>query len=252
MRWRSQNLNEKPGDRVGSKLVHGRGWLRRDDSRGTIGVEWVFTARPRTFGWRVSRGGQDSEHDASLALHFGWFSLYVYTELLLPRKWRGKDDDAREYGLTYFVEGDHLSWTWHAKEFESSSHDPWWMHKGWFLADVIFGGANYSTTVIREEQTVIPMPERSYPATVKIELARWKRPRWPFAKELLRGDVDIPGGVPVPGKGENSWDCDQDAIYGQTALAKSIDEAVANVVESALKSRRRYGGKNWQPQETEQ
>jgi hypothetical protein len=243
----SQNLNEKPGGRHGPKLVHGRAWLHGPNHK-EIGVEWVFSLKPRYIGAKVERGAPGCEHDFALTLHFVFFSLYLHTSAIMPAWWLVEGYAEREYGLTYSFEGDLLSWDWHAKVWESSSRDPWWMHKGWFLRDVIFGDADYTSRELKKEIVEIPMPEGSYRGTVALSLAGWKRPRWPWVKEILRAEIDVPGGIPVPGKGENAWDCDEDAIYSLTTQASTVPEAIAAIVESALKTRRRYGGKDWQPQ----
>lgn len=54
--------------------------------------------------------------------------------------------------------------------------------------------------------------------------------------------------VPFPGKGENSWDCGEDAIMGAGADEPTPEAAVASVVKSALRNRRRYGGEGWKPE----
>jgi hypothetical protein len=54
--------------------------------------------------------------------------------------------------------------------------------------------------------------------------------------------------VPFPGKGENSWDCGEDATHGYYGPAASIEDAVGNLVTSTLKRRRKYGGRDWKPE----
>ena len=69
------------------------------------------------------------------------------------------------------------------------------------------------------------MPEGKYPAHVKRERRTWKRPRW--FTPLVRGywDVDVESGIPVPGKGENSWDCDDDAIFASSFSVNKAETA---------------------------
>ena len=101
----------------------------------------------------------------------------------------------------------------------------------------------FSSTV----PTVVPMPERAYPASVKLFESTWKRPRW-FASRMVRAEVKIEKGIPFPGKGENSYDCGDDALFGLTCKADTVEQAIAETVESALRNRRRYGGSvDWQP-----
>src|SRR5690606_25314615 len=74
-------------------------------------------------------------------------------------------------------------------------------------------------------------------------ISTWKRPRWPFATRIRRVQIDMDKDeqIPVMGKGENSWDCGEDATYGITVAADTIEAGVAKLVESILRSRRRYG-----------
>lgn len=129
-----------------------------------------------------------------------------------------------------------FDWGW-------SNQMPRWMHGSWHFLDTILGEQKYTNEVLSTHEVLIPMPEGSYPATVKLELATWKRARWPFKKSVRRSDIDIPVGIPHQGKGENSWDCGEDALYGQSGgECWTVDKAISGVVESALSYRRKYDG----------
>ena len=84
------------------------------------------------------------------------------------------------------------------------------------------------------------MPEGAYKATVEMFWGIWKRPRW-VAKKILRANVEIPSGIPKNGKGENSWDCGEDATFGITMPAKNVENAIGKTVESCLRDRKKYG-----------
>lgn len=134
-----------------------------------------------------------------------------------------------------------------ANAHEWSRNQPWWWSNSWNIPDILFGRQKYSSVPISETAAEIPMIERSYPCTVKMSADKWKRPRLPWTRTIIRANVDIPGGVPVPGKGENSWDCDEDAIFSMTCPAKDAADAVQRVVASANETRRRHGGPMWRP-----
>ncbi len=118
--------------------------------------------------------------------------------------------------------------------------DPWWrkdivLH----VVDWLIGRARCTTTKGEPSRVVIPMPEGSYLANATTESRVWRR-RWYWPDR--RHDsvwIDIPGGIPHSGKGENSWDCGDDGLFGTGG--DTLEEAIANVVRSVLKSRRRYG-----------
>ena len=54
-------------------------------------------------------------------------------------------------------------------------------------------------------------------------------------------------GLPIPGKGENSWDCGDDAYYSIGTPAATAMEAVEYAADRVLETRRRYGGSSWAP-----
>jgi hypothetical protein len=58
----------------------------------------------------------------------------------------------------------------------------------------------------------------------------------------MRVDLKIDKGIPHAGKGENSWDCGDDATYGMCCAVKNIAEGVGVLVGSVLHDRVKYGG----------
>jgi hypothetical protein len=99
--------------------------------------------------------------------------------------------------------------------------------------------------VLSEHVVDVPMPEGTYQWRVQLVERTWTRSRWPwptvrrgFEAESLDGQQ-----IPFPGKGENSWDCDDDAMFGMSGDGNGLDEAVASIVGAVLRNRLRYGGK---------
>ena len=114
----------------------------------------------------------------------------------------------------------------------------------WNITDKLKGRYEVSKKIIEEQDLLIPMPEKSYQAHAILADWTWKYPRW-FSKTIRRCEIDIPEGLPHAGKGENSWDCGDDATFGiTTGSVRSIPEAVGQLVGSSLATRVRYGGWN--------
>ena len=82
----------------------------------------------------------------------------------------------------------------------------------------------------------------SYRAALKLEECEWKRPRWPWPVRRRTASIDVPKGIPHQGKGENSYDCGEDATFGLGCEAWTVDEAISKMVASVLKSRAKYDG----------
>lgn len=115
------------------------------------------------------------------------------------------------------------------------------------LKDAVLGRKKYSEGPATSKEIIINMPEGDYQGTYKKYVAHWKRPRWPIIDSVARVEIDIPEGIPFPGKGENSWDCGDDACFGITVSAKTIDEAVSKLIQSVIRDREHYGGASWTP-----
>ena len=127
-----------------------------------------------------------------------------------------------------------FDWGW-------SNQMPKWMSGSFHPLDILLGSVEYTKKVLSTHSVQIPMPEGVYPAIVELEECTWKRPRW-FGHTGFYANVDVKDGIPHEGKGENSWDCGKDAIYGLSIKAKTVEEAIAATVECALRSRRKYDG----------
>lgn len=151
---------------------------------------------------------------------------------------------------------------WHDRD-SWSSKTPRWRKGSFHWWRFLVGKPVHSSEIVDEREVGIPMPEGVYRAAVKIERRRWKAPRWPWAKSLYTYDVDVlsrpsPSGpyvpegdgprtsgyIPVPGKGENAWDCGPDGIFGSSGPGRTVEEAVGHVVASALRDRKRHGGRH--------
>lgn len=118
--------------------------------------------------------------------------------------------------------------------------DPWWVRGiSLNIPDLVLGRTGHSSEELAKVPVQIPMPEGAYYGVATVERHTWKRPRW-FAHSRLSTRVDVPKGIPFAGKGENSWDCGDDGLFGASAEG-GVEAGVAHFRESVESSRRRYG-----------
>lgn len=236
--WHWQNLKE---DYKG-KGIHGRAWLH-NRPRGVFGVEWHLPSWD--FHVRITVGGGNDQLGLSLAC--GLFALYFsFEQWALLKKW---DERAHWQGLetSLSIYNWSIHWKVWTPEHEWSSSTPKW-RDGWFNIPDFFLGRNKYTKVDQKPiPAVVSLPEGDYPVTVIFFTQTWKRPRWPVAKIRKGGNVDIEHGIPIPGKGESSWDCTDGAYMSIGTSAMTVEEAIADVIERVNERRIRYGGKNWKP-----
>lgn len=164
----------------------------------------------------------------------GLASLYVS----VPGRYRNYGDD-REIAISFHNGG--MWWSFWTDPMSWSSKTPKWRHGNFNFIDFALGRDKCEHDTIEARDVLVPMPEKAYPAKAELQRWTWRRPRW-FAKTIMRVSIEIDGGIPLPGKGENSWDCGDDATFSITCMAKSIPEGVGILVGSVLRDRVRYGG----------
>lgn len=208
--------------------------------------------------FRISVGIQVLDEDGRLHLHAKFpFTSFVTVGFgagpafsdRIRKLFRIPGYESREISLST-MDGALLWNLW--KDPDSwSSTDPWW--KGGILnpVDILFGQME-RTRHRRLDRTkfTIPMPEGDYPAVATLYRSEFTRPRWPFRfgplhMVLTVGEVEIADGVPFPGKGENSYDCGDDALYSWNGPAESLEDAIGKTIASVLRTRRKRSGSYW-------
>ena len=231
-------------------------WLGKFEFAVEVATHWRlgFTAT-------VGYGGQESFAKWCLAvpgifLHFRLGTPFSWHRV---RPWDGKyGESGAEFGLRAtggtlrLLFGHDPMGTWY------STHGRWnWFRRGWLLnreqtlfdIDWILGRPRHSR---KELEAGIP---------VTVDVGQWdgdvyhgtaslgvytKKSR--FRTTTFESfTIDMQEGIPFPGKGENSWDCGDDATYGFGGT--SIESAVAHIIEHTKTTRLRHGGQNWRPTE---
>lgn len=222
-----------------------------------LAAEWV-ALRQEGFGWGWSFkwGTNASETTPDIGLYFGrWFVLWLHAGHVLPWSWLERqrpdgrtDYDSRKFGFR--IDASHVEWSVWENEMCSSSSDPWWMRGYHTWRGLAFGRVATVSRTVDGGVCVVPMPERGYVASwERVEHRNEYQGRLGKLRDRLLGApvhdsfTVRPGQpIPVPGKGENSWDLGDDAIY--SASGHTLDDAIANLVKSALRLRRSYGGEH--------
>lgn len=139
---------------------------------------------------------------------------------------------------------------------------PWNAEGGWqWNIDLewlmLLGDTTYEEKVLDSVVSWVAMPEGDYPATVDVTQVRWVRRGpigWLFGlgrRWVYRTKIDIPGGIPHPGKGENSWDLGDDGLWGTSSAVQdeppTAHYALQQVAISVLETRQKRGGLRWVP-----
>jgi hypothetical protein len=244
-RWwcRWQNLTKDDGR--GDFPKQGRAWLSfAPDGASKFRFEWCLGSNA---GTRLGVDVDPDEPDVTFKLGLVGVALYLAFEsprlydafrrldLTEPREVSIRVHDA---AVWWSVWTDPRGW---------SSTDPRWRHGSFQVADVLLGEAVVDRQTLQTGIPVrVPMPEGVYEGTCSTTLVKVGRPRW-FAEHRRTATIELVKPIPIPGKGENAWDCGDDAVYEQTGQAETPADAVGNLVAYVLRRRERHGGRNWMP-----
>lgn len=262
----SQNLKKDEGGRG----INGRGWLHLswgDPDHGgrsltVLSAQWVLFRRQHSIGVSLNIGGGDSDRDIDFSIRVPWFGIYLGIDNALPRRWRFYNP-----GQKYPSERS-VKVAWHNQALWIdlwADPDESWGRGGpsfWKDArssrrqivihplDILFGRTNCTTEQIGAFDAEIGLEEANYPVRVVIERRTWTRPRVPWRRrERVSATVESETGIPIPGKGENGWDCGEDAYFSIGTPAATAADAVRYAAAVVLETRERYGGRSWTPQQ---
>lgn len=223
-----------------------RVWVRGTrDSRASVRLE--LSLDPSAPGVAFSADGAESDVSAHVVVP--GLGVYVGAEGLVPNRvhellgtaWRrGAWPTDRTLKLA-FHDG-AVWWSLWMSEMEWRATDPQWRRGCWRPIDTLLGRVTSERVDEPPLAVEIPLPEGARPATITWSTFTHRRPRWPFVRRWRSANVEPAQPVGIPGKGENAWDCDDDALYSLSTSARDNEQAIARFVESVLRSRQRYGG----------
>lgn len=222
-----------------------------------LNAEWSLLTKRYAFGFggRFKWGTNGSETTPDIALHLSRLgNVYLSAGGLIPYRWLerhtadGKVDyESREFAIAIDKRG--FRWSIWARVHAWSRSDPWWMNPSWEWERLFLGRWDASTVEGDTGETLVPLPEGTYAArwTEKITTWTYKGRRLGRLRDAMFGprtrryfDLSIEGGIPIEGKGENSWDCGMDGLFG--CGGDTIEAAVGNAVGHVLRGRKRHGG----------
>lgn len=259
-RLHRQTITDDPHGRF---WRYGRLYLRwypdggeHKDNSWEVGWQWCLL-RKGSLGFAIGTGGLGGEHPFHMSVHLGRIGAWYFTGAGGIFTWlRNRlTADAFPYDrqLSLSMHNGFVCWNLWTAEMGYNPKARWreqcWSWKrfiGWEPEHVRW-------ETLEVVHTVVPMPEGTYDATVEIKRGTWKRRRlfaWCPSVHRFSSEITPDRPIPVPGKGENSWDCGDDAIHSSSGPGRTVHEAVSRLVDSAYHQRINYGsGPEWQPQQ---
>lgn len=254
-------VSDFAGDRGYEKGWHGRLSVYFDEAcRRAFSVEYHVPSGSYGIAFRANH----DDAPIHAALKCGLFGVYVSAEHPIVAKLRDRiirawplkrqsySFSGRDFSLAFHDHG--VFWSIGADDMGWSSDTPRWRHGAWHpLGHFMRQG---EPEVLETREVLVPMPERSYKGTARLERTRWGFGKLPRLFDRIDYHVDLemaPGEqVPVPGKGENSYDCDEDATFSISCPAQTIEDGVGRLVASVLRDRWRRGGARWKPEASQE
>lgn len=264
--WHWQNLAKEDGKRG----LNGRAWLHlywgNPDARGQgrkltcLGIQWVLLRKQHSVGVSLDVGGGDSDRDVVFALRIPYFGVYLSAEDIWPRRWEfynpgQKYPSSRELSVAWHNQALWIA-LWRDPDESYGRGGPlFWKdarsrqrHIVIHPLDILLGRTRCETERLDAQSAEVELPEGRYPVQVVIERRTWTRPRWPWSRKVrISANVSSEKGLPIPGKGENGWDCDDDAYYSIGTPTATVIDAVQHAAKQVLETRMRYGGPSWVP-----
>lgn len=106
----------------------------------------------------------------------------------------------------------------------------------------LLGRASYCQEVVNKKPVAVSLDGKVFEAHWRLERHWRERPRWPWRYGVRYASwLEVKDPPRFAGKGENSWDCDDDAIYGMGSSELTAAGAIGEYVKAVLKNRERYG-----------
>lgn len=257
--WTNDNTREVGNKTVwkGSLLRAGRAWFHtKGHGRDLVHVQWILLKHKASWGFGVDWFDGDDQRDVSLSIRSPLLTFYFVLENIIPKRFASKHTWQHATGISW-CEKSIMVQVWHSGadcytcDGYRGSPKRW---LGWLEvispADVLMGRRDYQEETISTHDAALQMPEGAYPVKISMQKWIWTRRRWPFKLWpliKLGTHIEAPNGVPVPGKGENSWDCGEDAIFSTGSSSTTVAGALASLYKSVMDTRERYGGRNWVP-----
>lgn len=208
----------------------------------------------------VGYGGQEDFAEWTLAIPWLFF-LHVAFDT--PFRWKrlrpfdGKYSESEARigfrsvgGTLYFLLGHDSSAGWYSTHGRGGAAGRWLRdikrnkEVTLFRGDWVLGKPQHTLEVLEENIPVVVNVGQwdgdVYGGTAKHTRRTWKRR---FSTKVSDGfEIEMQEGVPFPGKGENSWDCGDDAYFGFGG--ETIEAAIEDIVNKV--KQRRYDG--WRPE----
>lgn len=242
----------------GSAWRAGR-WFLYGSRRPLLKAEWSWFSSLNWLEASLRIGGEDGM--VTLCLLLPWL-LYFSAGFAVPRSWLSwwmVDDRvfAMKFGYVGAVVTTVIALNEHADDCgmldyyraqKPRRYTMLQLWRGWEIAlrlrplDWIFGRPKRDKGVVEVRDVTIELDGKKHAAQWTLERWATTRARWPWEYGVrLASWLKVENPPRFAGKGENSWDCGDDAIYGMGSPKTDPGAVIGEYVGRVLEYRERYG-----------
>ena len=251
--WRWQNLTKD--DNKGKFPFQGRAWWSFGGDKVTKGGEsWFADCHCLSLEWNLGRWAPsyyfefENAIEKQFSLGFWLIGMQLYVSLESPKIYKLLKQSPSKIlpgRLCLYYYNNALWFSLWGDSWESNRDDPWWRKMYSFHFDDFFlGKSMYSCTEGVPLFELFEMDGKSYLCKATAQTQTWKRPRWRASlRKSIKISFDEQTSNPpeFSGKGENSWDCGDDAIWCSSYNSDCIRGAVDLYKQDVMKNREKYG-----------
>jgi len=182
-------------------------------------------------------------------------NLFLYFSLHLSFAFHGErsDSEVKTYGGYIWPRAGQAIWLWAWNGGGSEISDPG-TYKELNYMDFLFGRPVFTEKVLSNvTDWPLEMPEGPYYLDIRIERAKWKRPRWPFSSKKYRARIEVSEGkeIPVPTDDHGG----ESGTYGETRndiKSGSLNRLLRSYKRDLIMERKFVtGDADWRPKDAE-
>lgn len=245
-RWQNLAKEEREeaaaaGNKYRGHWISARGW-----------IDW-FGSNDKQISWEVCTGpglglslqSDPSESEVTLIIRPLFFTVYLIFGRLFPESFY-PNDPKHKYEAKYINFHIHSWGLWLDLWTPLDSWEQGQRSYSFDIKDNLMGRMERKEIVLKKTTLNIPFPEGNYPVEMTLKQATYSRPRKPWVEEKYEVTVnaDKAGGIPVPGKGESSYDCGDTAVMEASYNCYGFSDAIREFQATVRRKRERYGSGN--------
>lgn len=229
-REKRNNGNKRLQLRCNRHLLHRRGWI--DLFNEKCNITWEYCTG-LALGIRFALDPSEEQAHFSIGLLF--VTLYLSVNGLVPQIYFPVGHEEKQLVFEF-----HDNALWIKLWTPTNSWCKGQRSYSIQFDDIFLGKTEHKKTILSNQEGRLELPEASYAITYELGVQTWKRSRW-FTKAANYVKAECKEGIPVPGKGEDSWNCGDQLLYSTSGEGKDVNVGRQALYDAVKRTRDMYG-----------